>query len=98
MEEIPAYRIIIAATIVFLVGLFVFTIIFRAYLTFQQLEQSVIQSGNYTENQTTLVILQTIPWTLGGFYVSLLGVIIYFLLKGTKPPKQETVPPNFRKY
>lgn len=98
MEEVPAYRLIIAATIVFIVGLFVFTIIFRAFITFQQLQQTVIQSGNYTENQATLIILQTIPWTLGAFYVTLLGVVTYFLIKGSKPAKHEEPPPTFRRY
>ncbi|MFA5405907.1 MAG: hypothetical protein WC307_00920 [Candidatus Nanoarchaeia archaeon] len=97
MQEIPTYRLIIAATIVFIVGLFIFTIIFRAYLTFQQLEQLVIETGDYEQDQLTLVILGSIPWALGGFYVSLLGVIIYFLLRGNKPSQQEMTRADFRK-
>ena len=96
--EVPLYRLKIAATVVFIVGLFIFTIIFRAYLTFQQLEQVVLETGDYSENEATLIVLGAIPWALGGFYVSLLGVIIYFLLKGTKAPKQERPPPTFKGY
>lgn len=97
-QEIPLYRLIIAATVVFIVGLFVFTIIFRAFITFQQLEQSVMETGEYSENEATLMVLGAIPWALGGFYVSLLGVIIYFLLKGRKPAREERPPPTFRGY
>ena len=98
MEEVPTYRLIIAATLVFIVGLFVFTIIFRAFLTFQQLQQIVLESGEYEENQATLMVLSAIPWTLGAFYVSLIGIIIYFTIKGTKAPKQAEPPSSFRKY
>jgi len=98
MQEIPAYRFIIAATIIFIVGLFVFTIIFRAYLTFKQLEAVIISQGTASEEQATLAILGAVPWALGGFYVMLLGTVIYFLLKGSKPPKQELPPSNFRRY
>lgn len=97
-QEVPLYRLIIAATVVFIVGLFIFTIIFRAYITFQQLEQSVLETGDYSENEATLIVLGAIPWALGGLYVSLLGVIIYFLLKGSKAPKEEEPPPSFRGY
>ncbi len=99
VKEIPAYRFIIAATITFIVGLFVFTIIFRAWLTFKELQQTVIESGNLDENQATLAILGAIPWALGGIYISLLGTIIYFLIRGSKPPRTSSPPPsNFRKY
>ncbi|MBD3311926.1 hypothetical protein GF352_00500 [archaeon] len=97
-QEVPLYRLIIAATVVFIVGLFIFTIIFRAYITFQQLEQSVLETGDYSENEATLIVLGAIPWALGGLYVSLLGVIIYFLLRGSKAPKEEKPPPSFRGY
>lgn len=95
-RDIPTYRVIIAATIVFVIGLFVFTIIFRAYLTFQQLQVAVVQSGEYSENEATFIILAGIPWALGGVYISLLGTIIYFLLKGNKPGKEEEPPSSFR--
>ena len=97
MNEVPAYKLIIAATLVFVIGLFVFTIIFRAYFTFKQVEAQVIASGDYEENEATLIVLGAIPWALGGIYVSLLGTIIYFLLKGSKPPKPGTEF-GFRRY
>ena len=99
LEEVPTYRFIIAATIVFIVGLFVFTVIFRAWITFQELQSVLLQSGDYSEEETTLVVLGAIPWALGGFYISLLGIIIYFLLRGTKSGKQKGEPPSsFRGY
>lgn len=98
MQDIPAYKFIIAATVIFIVGLFVFTIIFRAYLTFKQLEEAVIAQGTASEEQATLVILGAVPWALGGVYIALLGAVIYFLLKGNKKPKIEIPPSSFRKY
>ena len=99
-QDIPTYRFIIAATVVFIVGLFVFTIIFRAWFTFKQLQQSIIETGEYEENEATLAILGAIPWALGGIYISLLSGVIWFLLKGTKKIKEEVPPPpgSFRKY
>jgi len=96
-QDIPMYRVIIAATLVFIIGLFVFTIIFRAWLTFQELEQVIRQSGEFTEDESTLIILGGIPWALGGIYVTMLGGIIYFLLRSTKPQKKEIPPSSFRK-
>jgi|GEM_PF-3575556 len=95
-QDIPMYRVIIAATIVFIVGLVVFTVIFRAYITFQELQTLLLQSGEYSEEETTIVVLGAIPWALGGFYVSLLGIIIYFLLRGNKPLKKEEPGSGFR--
>jgi uncharacterized BrkB/YihY/UPF0761 family membrane protein len=97
-RDIPLYRFIIAATLVFVVGLFVFTVIFRAWLTFEQLSQAVLETGEYSEEETTLLVLGVVPWALGGVYVSLLGVIIYFLLKTTKQEKPEPPPSSFRRY
>jgi uncharacterized BrkB/YihY/UPF0761 family membrane protein len=97
-RDIPFYRFIIAATLVFIVGLFVFTVIFRAWLTFEQLSQAVLATGDYSEEESTLLVLGIVPWALGGIYVSLLGVIIYFLLKSTKQEKSEPPPSTFRRY
>jgi hypothetical protein len=97
MEQVPAYRLIIAATMVFIVGLFIFTIIFRAFITFQELEQIVIEQGTYDDDQLTLIILGSVPWALGGFYVSLLAGIIYFLLRGNKPANETITRADFRK-
>ncbi len=95
MEEIPTYRVLIAATLVFIVGLFIFSVIFKAYITFKKLEAQLLQTG-YKEDQATLMILASIPWTLGGFYISLVGMIIYFVLKGNKVPKSKIPPRSFR--
>ena len=96
MGDIPTYRFIIAATIVFIVGLFVFTIIFRAWITFQQLQQTILESGAVEGDDATLIILAGVPWALGGIYISLLATVIYFLLKGNKKGKEQPPPSSFR--
>ena len=96
LQDIPTYRFIIAATMVFIVGLFVFTIIFRAYITFQELQATIIQSGAVEGDDATLILLAGVPWALGGVYVSLLGAVIFFLLKGNKKTKERPPPSSFR--
>ncbi len=87
-KEIPAYKVLIAGTIVFIVGLFIFSVIFQAFMVFQEVRQELVVLGNYSETHPTIVILSLIPWGLGIFYIGLVGTVIYFLLKGAKerPP------------
>ena len=88
-REIPAYRVLIAGTIVFIVGLFVFSVIFQAFLVFQEFQTQLIATEQVSADDPTLLLLGLIPWGLGIFYISLIGTIIYFLLKGAgrqKPP------------
>lgn len=88
-REIQAYRVLIAGTIVFIVGLFVFSVIFQAFLVFQEFQTQLIDTEQVAADDPTLILLGLIPWGLGLFYISLIGTIIYFLLKGSgrqKPP------------
>lgn len=91
MAEIPAYRVIIAGTIIFIVGLFIFSIIFQSYIVFQQFETQLVQTGNYSRDDPVILVLSIIPWGLGIFYISLIAVVIYFILRGSRG--KETPPP-----
>ena len=84
MEEIPAYKVIIAGTIIFVTGLAIFSVIFRASIIFNEIQTTLTQQSNYTFDQTTMLVFATVPWALGAFYASLIGVVIYFVLKGGK--------------
>lgn len=86
-EDIPAYKVIIAGTIIFMAGLAVFSVIFRAFITFNEIQTALIEESNYTVDQTTMLVFASIPWALGAFYVSLVGTVIYLLLKATKKPR-----------
>ena len=91
-RDIPVYKVIIAGTIVFIVGLFIFSVIFQAFLVFQEVQQALIVTGNFSSTDPTVLILSVIPWGLGLFYISLVGTVIYFLLKGSR---RERPPPIF---
>jgi len=95
MAEIQGPKLILVLTVVFVIGTFVFIVIFRALSTFQDLQVTVLKTGNYTENQSTLETLKVIPWYLGGLYVTLLGIIIYFMIAKNK---EELRPPEIKRY
>ena len=81
-EEIPAYKVLIAGTIVFVVGLFVFSVIFQAFVVFQEFQAQLVASDEAMADDPTILLLSLIPWGLGLFYISLIGTIIYFMIKG----------------
>ncbi len=91
-EEIPAYKVLIAGTIVFVVGLFVFSVIFQAFVVFQEFQAQLVAADEAMADDPTILLLSLIPWGLGLFYISLIGTIIYFMIKGSG---REKAPPIY---
>ena len=81
--EIQANQLILSATIIFLVGLLVFSVIFQAVNVMQQMKIS----AGYNLTQEDLMISQTIaiiPSILLLFYFSFVGVVIWYVMKRSK--------------
>ena len=78
--EIQANQLILGATIVFIVGLLVFSVIFQAVGIIQQVKQNM----GYNLTQEDLRLAQTlsiIPSVLAFFYFSFVGVVIWYVMK-----------------
>jgi len=81
--EIQANQLILGATVVFIVGLLVFSVIFQAVSIMQQMKQNM----GYNLTQEDLMIAQTlaiIPSILALFYFSFVGVVIWYVIKKSR--------------
>lgn len=78
MAEIQAPKLILTLTIVFISGILIFTVIFRALDAFQELK--LIQMDD-PETKSSIETLKIIPWVLGVLYVTLVSAIMYIMLK-----------------
>ncbi|RLG16629.1 hypothetical protein DRN62_03320 [Nanoarchaeota archaeon] len=81
--EIQANQLILGATVVFIVGLLVFSVIFQAVSIMQQMKQNM----GYNLTQEDLMIAQTlaiIPSILALFYFSFVGVVIWYVMKKSR--------------
>ena len=92
MGEIAADKLIIGASIIFFVGIFVFAIIFKALILVGDVESSIgVIVGNDDEQVDYYVkIFQLLPWILGFMYIVFVGGVIYIVLtKGAKKGIEE---------
>ncbi|MCD6403603.1 MAG: hypothetical protein J7L59_00235 [Nanoarchaeota archaeon] len=81
--EIQANQLILGATVVFIVGLLVFSVIFQAVSIMQQMKQNM----GYNLTQEDLMLAQTlsiIPSVLALFYFSFVGVVIWYVMKKSR--------------
>jgi len=81
--EIQANQLILGATVVFIVGLLVFSVIFQAVSIMQQMKQNM----GYNLTQEDLMIAQTlaiIPSILALFYFSFVGVVIWYVMRKSR--------------
>lgn len=90
-RDIPLLKVLIAGSIVFIVGLFIFSVIFQAFFMFQEIQQQLITTVNVSSTDPMIQILSFIPWALGIFYISLIAVIIYFMFRGSGREKPPTI-------
>lgn len=81
-KTLPEFRVIIGATVVFVSGLIIFFVIFRALLFLNQLQS--IYGPNTSQIEVITNLMQWIPWGLGAIYFALVTVVIYFVIKGRK--------------
>ena len=86
MARISPERLIIGASLIFFVGIFVFAIIFKALTLLGSVESTVgVLVGTdpgrvayYTQ------VFQLLPWVLGFMYLVFVGGVIYIVLRRGK--------------
>lgn len=81
MPEVPELKLLLVLTVVFIVGMFVFVVIFKALTIFQGLQMDLVPEADEVGASKTIQLLQLMPWLLGGLYLTLVGAIAYFMFK-----------------
>jgi hypothetical protein len=92
MVEISTDKLVIGASLIFFVGIFVFAIIFKAVSLIGSVEDSIsVLVGNDPESVSYYVeIFKILPWILGALYIVFVGGIIYVVItRGKKDAPQE---------
>lgn len=108
MAQVSTDKLIIGASLIFFVGIFVFAIIFKALTLIGSVEDSIsVLVGNDPESIGYYVeVFRILPWVLGFLYILFVGGIIYVVVaKGKKEEEpaevglfgenQETVDESF---
>ena len=82
MAEISADRLIIGASLIFFVGIFVFAIIFKALVLVGSVEESIgVLVGSDPQRVDYYVnVFQLLPWVLGFMYLVFVGGVIYIVI------------------
>lgn len=94
MAQISADRLIIGASLIFFVGIFVFAIIFRALVLVGSVEESIgVLVGSDPQTVEYYVsVFQLLPWILGFMYLIFVGGVIYIVItRGRKETVEEEV-------
>lgn len=92
MAQISTDKLIIGASLIFFVGIFVFAIIFKAFSLIGSIEDSIsVLVGNDPQSVSYYIeIFKILPWVLGVLYIFFVGGIIYIVItKGAKEEPQE---------
>ncbi len=83
MAEIPADRLIIGASLIFFVGIFVFAIIYKGLILVASVQDAtigVLQGENTRSAEIYANVFQFIPWILGFMYIVFVGGVVYFVI------------------
>ena len=93
MAEISADRLIIGASLIFFVGIFVFAIIFKALTLVGSIEDSIgVLAGNDPQTVSYYTnVFQLLPWVLGFMYLIFVGGVVYIvIMRGRREVAQAT--------
>ena len=94
MAQIATDKLIIGASLIFFVGIFVFAIIFKALALIGSVEDSIsVLVGNDPESVGYYVeVFKILPWVLGFLYIIFVGGIIYVVVaRGKKEDEPQEV-------
>jgi hypothetical protein len=93
MVQVSTDKLIIGASLIFFVGIFVFAIIFKALVLVGSVEDSIsVLVGNDPQTIEYYVeIFRILPWVLGFLYVVFVGGIIYVVVSKSKKEEPEEV-------
>ncbi len=86
MGRISPERLIIGASLIFFVGIFVFAIIFKALTLLGSVESTVGVLVGASESQISYYtqVFQLLPWILGFMYLIFVGGVVYMVLRKGK--------------
>ncbi|VVB75481.1 Uncharacterised protein [Candidatus Tiddalikarchaeum anstoanum] len=90
MAQISADKLIIGASLIFFVGIFVFAIIFKALVLVGSVENTIgiLVGSDPTRVAYYTQIFQLLPWVLGFMYLLFVGGVIYIVLIRGKKEEQ----------
>ncbi|MFA5303934.1 MAG: hypothetical protein WC393_05385 [Candidatus Nanoarchaeia archaeon] len=94
MAQVSTDKLIIGASLIFFVGIFVFAIIFKALTLIGSVEDSIsVLVGNDPESIGYYVeVFRILPWILGFLYIIFVGGIIYVVVaKGKKEEEPQEI-------
>ena len=94
MAQISADKLIIGASLIFFVGIFVFAIIFKALVLVGSVESTIgVLVGSDPQRVAYYTqIFQLLPWVLGFMYLLFVGGVIYIVIvrgKKEERPSEE---------
>ena len=81
--EIQASQLILSATVIFIVGLLIFSVVFQAYSIMEQYK-SIGTNQTAEESRGTFAALSIIPTVLTIIYFLFIGIVIWYVMKKSK--------------
>ena len=90
-SDIPFDKILLSATVVFISGILIFTVIFKMYFFMIDMEKSVGISVNPTQSQSVIQMLALLPWVLGIIYALLVVAILIYITRFKFKKEEEQV-------
>ena len=79
--EIKANQLILGATIIFVVGLIIFSVAFQSYGIMVDLRQTMGINVSQTEVEAITSILSLVPGVLTLFYFVFVGTVIWYVMR-----------------
>lgn len=79
--EIQANQLILGATIIFIVGLIIFSVAFQSYGIMVDLRRNMGVNVSNIEIQSITSMLSLVPGILTLFYFAFVGLVIWYVMK-----------------
>lgn len=75
-------KLILGATIIFIVGLITSSVAIKAYQTLLAVQRNSGFTINESQAKQIITILSLLPWAFGIMYSLVIAYVIYYVLKG----------------
>ncbi len=86
--EIQANQLILSATIIFIVGLIIFSVAFQAYGIMVDLKRTMGVNVTDSEVATITSLLSLIPGVLTLIYFAFVGTVIWYVMRRSNEEQQ----------
>ncbi len=81
---VKADKLILGATIIFIVGLITSSVAIKAYQTLLTVQRNSGLTIDESRARSIITILSLLPWAFGVMYSLVIAYVIYYVLKGEK--------------